>query len=775
MGRVYYAEDLRLSQEVAIKETLAPKNEAPKHIAAKVKAFQREAQLLAGKIKHQAIPRVIDYFQFGDNWYIVMDYVDGDSLEKQLQKRGEPFSLDEVLSWMDQLLEILGSLHNGIPQVIHRDVKPSNIKVKNGRIYLLDFGLAKQLTGSKSSIALFTPSFSPPEQMDNREPTVKGDLYSVGATMYCLLTNTEPANAFNRSLAIAGGAQDPLVPVKGLRADLPDEIAGLIMRAMSIKPEDRPDSAEAMRGILNSFLVEKGQSPQLTARHPANEVKTLPYEFPKEQISPDAENTEGNVEGADPAVGDEPGRPPLSKTLMGSLPPRLNARVESNPPSNESKPEKRSWKRAAVGLAIIVAVGLTGLAVYQYKKPQPPPPIPPRQIAIEKTDQAMEMLYHNDYERAKALSKEALDTDPSYALAHAIYGDAFWDTDQDEIDYGVAAGNVATQISKGAILKIFAYQEPATEEDFAARGWAYIADRKWDKAQQDVEKAVAKKPEWAWALMQKAFVEIGRGCITEKDAKERLDAIETLQKANSVKPKYAMAYMNLASAYVCNKQNPKAAAAYEQAINLMPSPKSYVARGYFYLDSIEEKTKQQNIENARKDFATALEKDPNFGIAHVGLARTHDIKEEYKECIAEAGQALSKKSSYQAYVTWAGCRSALASKEKDEKGLDEALENLEKARDELIKYSDPVEEQKARAHYFYLKSIVHHQKAYYYLTELFLKKRNSVNKEKVRTELENARSAVEQAITINQNKDLDKDYEKQKKGIEQNIRAFKKV
>lgn len=776
MGRVYYAEDMRLNQEVAIKETLAPKNESSKLIAARVKAFQREAQLLAGKIKHHAIPRVIDYFQFGEHWYIVMDYVDGDSLETQLQKRGEPFPLDEVLLWMDQLLGILGSLHSGAPQVIHRDIKPSNIKVKNGRVYLLDFGLAKQMTGSKTSIPLFTLSFAPPEQMQNQEPTVQSDIYSVGATMYCLLTGTEPADAFSRSLAIAGGEPDPLIHVKEHREDLPDEVADLIMSGLSIKPEHRPQDAEAMRSRLNNFLAGKADARQRAAHDFSEHVKTLPYELRARQVSSEAENVEINAEEANAASADKPQRTPSSKTLVGSLPPRFNAQVEPNPPEHHPRTEKRSWRRAVVGLAIVVVISIVGLAGYRYKnRPTPPPPIPPRQIAIEKNAQAMEMLYNNDYEKAKALSKEALDKDPSYALAHAVYGDAFWDTDQSEIGVGESSGNAHTQISKGAILKIFDTQEPATAEDFAARGWAYIADKKWDKAQQDVEKAVAKKPDWAWALMQKAFVEIGRGCITEKDAKERLDAIDTLQKANSVRPKYAMAYMNLASAYVCNKQNAKALAAYEQAINLSPSPKFYLARGSFYLDSIEEKTKKQNIENARKDFTTALEKDPNFGIAHLGLARTHEIKGEYKECITEADQAIAKKSSFDAYVSRAGCRTALAGKEKDEKGFEEALENLGKARGELIKYSNSVDEQNARARYFYMKAIVHYQKAYYYLTEKFLKKRNSANKGQVSAELENARSSMEQAVTINQHKDSNKEYEKQKKDIEQSIRLFKKV
>src|ERR1041384_136750 len=201
MGRVYYGEDIRLKQEVAIKETIKLDSDEPsQYITARIRAFQKEAELLAGKIKHPAIPKVIDYFQWEGNWYIVMEYIDGNSLEKQQFEKGAAFDIAEVLQWTDQLLRILDSLHGQHPKILHRDIKPSNIKVKNNRVYLLDFGLAKQLTGSKSTIASFvTPAFASPEHMSNKEPTEKSDLYSVGATMYCLLTNKEPVSVTERS------------------------------------------------------------------------------------------------------------------------------------------------------------------------------------------------------------------------------------------------------------------------------------------------------------------------------------------------------------------------------------------------------------------------------------------------------------------------------------------------------------------------------------------------------------------------------------------------
>jgi serine/threonine protein kinase len=773
MGRVYYAEDIRLNQAVAIKETLnLNSNESTQQITARVKAFQREAHLLAGKIKHHAIPRVIDYFQLEGNWYIVMDYVDGDSLEKQLKERGEPFPIREVLLWTDQLLEILDSLHSGEPQIIHCDIKPSNIKVKNGKVYLLDFGLAKRLTGSKTSIAFLTPAYAPPE---HKKLTARSDLYSVGATMYCLLTNTEPASAFSRSLAIASGEVDPLEPIKDLRTDLPTELANLIMRTLSIKAEERPYDAKIMQMKLRDFLMERGQTstPTLSSYEFLKNDKPLPYNFLSNNVSPEVTNMEEKIEDSG-AIGRNESQPTSSSSSepsISSSSPDFNAPFQSN----SSNLKNQNWKKIAASVALLVVIVLSGASIYKYlidKNQTPPGPTKtPRQIASEKTEQAMEMLYINNYEKAKALSKEAIDNDSTYALAYAIYGDAFWDEDQTEEED--SSKNTKSQISKGEILKLFDTKEPVTTEDLAARAWAFLANKKWERAKQDIEKVATERPDWAWALMQKAFVVIGSGCVKGKDSPEVLEAIDALRKVNSLKPKYAVAYMNLAGAYRCNKRNPEALAAYGRALDLRSLPQYYVRRGNFYLELIEKKTKQENIERAKKDFTKALEIDPELSDAHVGLAQIHQAKEEYKDCITEADKALSKKQSFQAYFHRAICRSALASKEKDEKGFDEALENLEKARKEL-KYDDPVLHQNTLASYYSNKATIHYNKAFYLFTDKFSKNKTEANKNSVKTELENARSSINNAIENNQDKSSVKDYEKSKREIEKTIALFKR-
>src|SRR4051794_20560142 len=114
MGAVYEAIDQRLSRTVALKETLVDSEEL-------LRAFEREARLLAN-LRHPALPKVIDHFIEGDGQYLVMEFIPGDDLADMLEKRGRPFSSDEVMRWADELLDALDYLHSHEPPIVHRDI-----------------------------------------------------------------------------------------------------------------------------------------------------------------------------------------------------------------------------------------------------------------------------------------------------------------------------------------------------------------------------------------------------------------------------------------------------------------------------------------------------------------------------------------------------------------------------------------------------------------------------------------------------------------------------
>ena len=181
MSAVYRATDLRLGATVAIKQRLG----ADEILGA---AFEREARLLAA-LRHPVLPKVTDYFVERGAQYLVAEYVAGDDLATLQARRDQPFAVDQVLAWADQVLDALAYLHGQEPPVLHCDIKPANLKpAAQGRIALLDFGLARRREGGETDLAGYTLTFAPPEQIHGGEVSCRGDLYALAATLYGLLT-----------------------------------------------------------------------------------------------------------------------------------------------------------------------------------------------------------------------------------------------------------------------------------------------------------------------------------------------------------------------------------------------------------------------------------------------------------------------------------------------------------------------------------------------------------------------------------------------------------
>lgn len=251
MGIVYEAIDQRLNYRVALKQTLF----GDPHLR---QAFEHEAHLLAN-LRHPAIPKVTDHFTEESGQFLVMEFIAGPDLEDMLHQRNTPFPLETVLDWADKLLDALDYLHSQNPPVIHRDIKPQNIKiVDNGQVVLLDFGLAKgthlyqtQQFGKKS-VTGYTPDYAPLEQIQGLGTTPQSDLYALGATLYHLLTATPPTmNALTRAATCFGGETDPLPLLHSCNPHVPVAISTIIMQAQALEPADRPTSAAAMRHALH--------------------------------------------------------------------------------------------------------------------------------------------------------------------------------------------------------------------------------------------------------------------------------------------------------------------------------------------------------------------------------------------------------------------------------------------------------------------------------------------------------------------------------------------
>jgi serine/threonine protein kinase len=249
MGAVYEAVDQRLDTVVALKETFFADERLRKQ-------FEREARLLA-RLHHPALPRVSDHFSEGDGQFLVMQYIPGDDLSEMMNRKSGPFPPHQVLTWADQLLDALDYLHTQDPQIVHRDIKPQNLKLTSrGQIILLDFGLAKGQSGeiskvtTSASIFGYTPNYAPLEQIQGLGTDSRSDLYSLAATIYHLLTGIKPPDALSRAAAIVNAQPDPLQPAHEANNLVAPEVSEVLKRSMSQNRDQRYASAADMRRAL---------------------------------------------------------------------------------------------------------------------------------------------------------------------------------------------------------------------------------------------------------------------------------------------------------------------------------------------------------------------------------------------------------------------------------------------------------------------------------------------------------------------------------------------
>jgi serine/threonine protein kinase len=260
MGAVYEAIDLRLDATVALKETFAIDERLRRQ-------FEQEARLLA-QLNHPALPRVSDYFTEDERAFLVMQFITGVDLAEIIAKQPGPFPRLQVVAWADQLLDALIFLHSRERQIIHRDIKPHNLKLtSNGTIALLDFGLAKaeplDRASGDSSICGYTRRYAPLEQIQDQGTTPQSDIYALGATLYHLLTGIKPADAVIREAALVNDMADPLRPANEVLPAVGDELAGILIRAMAQNPADRYANAKEFREALALLGRNREETPAI--------------------------------------------------------------------------------------------------------------------------------------------------------------------------------------------------------------------------------------------------------------------------------------------------------------------------------------------------------------------------------------------------------------------------------------------------------------------------------------------------------------------------------
>lgn len=240
MGTVFLARDLSLEHDVAVKANQSTVDEGGNQ-------FLREARLLAA-LRHPNLPRVTDYFILDKTQYLVMDYIPGDDLDTLLKRNG-PQPLDRVIPWAQQLGGALSYMHHQIPPVVHRDIKPGNIKLSaDGQAVLVDFGIAKAIASDQvTATALHghTPGFAPPEQYGEGHTGPHTDQYALAATIYMLLSGQKPVDSIQRVLG-----QAVLTPLAILASGTPASVQAVLEKALAVKSEERYPHIDAFVSAL---------------------------------------------------------------------------------------------------------------------------------------------------------------------------------------------------------------------------------------------------------------------------------------------------------------------------------------------------------------------------------------------------------------------------------------------------------------------------------------------------------------------------------------------
>lgn len=241
MGSVYRAVDENLGVDVAVKENLFTTDEYARQ-------FRLEAVILAN-LRHPNLPRVTDHFVIGDQGqYLVMDYIEGEDLRQRMERQGN-ITEDEAILLGAAICDALSYLHTRKPPILHRDIKPGNVKITpDGHIFLVDFGLAKVLHGSQATTTgarAMTPGYSPPEQYGTARTDPRTDIYSLGATLYAALSGIIPEDGLARAMD-----NTQLTPLRKRNGKVSRRLASAIEKAMGIDPADRFQTADDFKLAL---------------------------------------------------------------------------------------------------------------------------------------------------------------------------------------------------------------------------------------------------------------------------------------------------------------------------------------------------------------------------------------------------------------------------------------------------------------------------------------------------------------------------------------------
>jgi serine/threonine protein kinase len=252
-GVVYKARDIKRRHRLVAIKQIDLSGLSPRQIIEATDSYNREVSMLS-RLSHRNLPRIYDHFTDPTHWYVVMQYIEGETLEDSLKRaKGGRLLLKQVRAIGVQLSNVLSYLHAQTPSIIFRDVKPANImRTRRGRLYLIDFGIARRFNPDKKrdTGALGSPGYAAPEQYGRAQSTEKTDIYGLGVTLEHLLTGKEPLDAASAT------------PLKGQPHPASQQLQQLLAEMQSTDSFWRPHN---MWDVKKRLLIIQPGNPRLVS------------------------------------------------------------------------------------------------------------------------------------------------------------------------------------------------------------------------------------------------------------------------------------------------------------------------------------------------------------------------------------------------------------------------------------------------------------------------------------------------------------------------------
>jgi len=690
MGSVYEALDHRFEKApCAVKEMLS-QTSSERQQQYMIERFSKEAKILHD-LRHPHLPVVKDYFVEAGRYYLVMDYIEGRDLE--IVMRGYTcggISEELVVKWSVQILEALCYLHNQDPPVIYRDLKPGNIMLQSSdqNVMLVDFGIARTISPDNQATmtVVGTPAFAPAELFDGKADP-RSDLYSLGATMHCLLTGVIPTKPF------------AFKPVREHNEKISKELEEIVMCSLEMEAEKRFGCARKMREALVKFIDKSSyptaKLPQDIIEHSptllsgemssssieSSHLPTLPSidlsnNDPKEKVlpheSPLMEDEEVIVQRTIEVEAKEFKTLPLkidsedkSELAVKTLPdinlshPVTLHQIPEETPSGADKqklPEKfiTGKKKPGAFKKIIIGSGLAVVivfAVFILLSPSTP------QSLYEK---GIEASSNKDYKKAMEFFDKALELKPEYEKALSGKVEAFICLADDmalngRYDEAIDFYNKAINFSPGdnkLLLK--------RSSVWKIQGDELCKEGRYEEAIDYYNKALKETPEYAEALAcKKEGLKITGDTLYEEGKYE--EAINRYNEALEIDNSYKDAWIGKGLSCGKLKNLKEAIKCFDKSIEIDPEDSQafyYKGLALYY---------NKNLKEAIECYNTALQLNPDYAEAWTNKGLALAGKGDIVKAIECYDRSLSINSD--SSETWNGKGNALYKQKKYEEAI----------------------------------------------------------------------------------------------------------